>query len=101
MTYMKRNQRQACERRTSRACGRPRVDVVLEVLERRAMLSAATIDRGALVIEGTRRSDEVVIGTYDDRVEVSVNGETRSLARGAFNRFRIDVGAGDDRVMFI
>jgi hypothetical protein len=72
----------------------------VQPLEPRRLLSAA-IAKGVLVVEGTRRDDEITVrAVSDSHVRVSVNGDALTFRRKSFGRIRITAGRGDDSILF-
>src|SRR6266566_2381913 len=71
---------------------------VLEFVEPRRLLSAA-VSHGVLVVEGTPRSDTIVItrGTRGN-FTVRVNDAVTSFSKKSFSKIRIAAGRRDDLV---
>jgi Ca2+-binding RTX toxin-like protein len=75
---------------------------MIEALEERNLLSAASLSRGGtLYVEGTRRSDEIVVRRNPanrGEIEVLHDGQSQTFA-GRVKRVLVVSGAGDDSAL--
>jgi Ca2+-binding RTX toxin-like protein len=71
---------------------------VIEALEDRRLLSAVIDATNTLLIKGTARADNIVIGANSTSVGVTINGVTQHFDKGSFSAITVKAGGGNDTV---